>query len=334
MVDFAAYAKSTYEWKPGHKKMLRMTKTSLTSDFDFCPKQYEYKRIHRLPEPKTDAMTKGINVHNAIEEYYINAVSKLDKLHNLMQEGKKEEALDLAVSLSVLPDVEYNLGEEEVVRSRLTTDLERLLGAGKENYLPIMNEEEVHAFVEEEIEFNGETVTVPIHYAGSIDRGFRTEEGKVAIMELKTGKWMQTKKPMEDEWKDSSFKVQSMRTEMAYYKFLLKIANHDLQDVSHWGWVYPAGSLVTVDPVNKYGNDQRSIDNITYEAATGRNWTTYSKKINRMKEALIIAHITENFPTKPSQGKCAWCSFKSICPSWDGSDDPQEYKDNYEGDKK
>ena len=66
MVNFAAYAKSSYIM--GDKPYLRITKTSLTSDFDFCPKQYEYKRIHQLPEPKTDAMTKGINVHNAIEE--------------------------------------------------------------------------------------------------------------------------------------------------------------------------------------------------------------------------------------------------------------------------
>jgi len=52
-----------------------------------------------------------------------------------------------------------------------------------------------------------------------------------------------------------------------------------------------------------------------------------------MKDALFTAYLTEDFPTKPSQGKCAWCSFKSICPSWDGSDDPKEYRDNYDGDK-
>lgn len=330
MVDFAAYAKSVYDWKPGHEKRLRITKTSLTSDFDFCPKQYEYKRIHKLPEPKTDAMTKGINIHDAIEKYYVNVISSLDKLYSLMQDGKKSEALKLALEVCNVPNKSHELGEDAVIERRLSLDLDRLLLSGKDNYLPIMNEEEVHAFVDEEIEFNGETVTVPIHYAGSIDRGFRTEEGKVAIMELKTGKWMQTKKPMEDDWKDSSFKVQSMRTEMAYYRELLKMADHEYKDVSHWGWVYPAGGLVEVEPTNKYGNDQRSVDNLTYESCKGRNGTTYTKKINRMKEALIIAHLTENFPTKPSQGKCAWCSFKDICPSWDGSDNPQEYLDNYE----
>ena len=327
MVNFAAYAKSSYIM--GDKPYLRITKTSLTSDFDFCPKQYEYKRIHQLPEPKTDAMTKGINVHNAIEEYYINVIDKLDELISLMKHGRKEEAIELAMSAIGKPESPYILGEEEVIRNRLSMDLDRLLGAGKENYLPIMNEEEVHAFVEETIEFNGEELTIPVHYAGSVDRGFKTEEGRVAIMELKTGKWMQTKKPMQDEWNDSTYKVQSMRTEMAYYKFLLEAADHDYQDVSHWGWVYPAGKFAEVPTFNKYGNEQRSVDNITYETASGRRDTDYRKKIDRLKEALLIAYLTEEFPTKPSQGKCAWCSFKSICPSWDGSDDPQEYRDNY-----
>ncbi len=39
-------------------------------------------------------------------------------------------------------------------------------------------------------------------------------------MELKTGKWVQTKNK-NDVWEDSSFKMQSMRTEMAFYKRLL-----------------------------------------------------------------------------------------------------------------
>ena len=66
--DWEAYSKSTYDWKPGHEKRLRLTKSSLTSDFDFCPKQYEYKRIHKLPEPGTEAMTRGTNVHDAVEQ--------------------------------------------------------------------------------------------------------------------------------------------------------------------------------------------------------------------------------------------------------------------------
>lgn len=325
--DWSAYAKSTYQWKPGHDKYLRMTKTSLTSDFDYCPKQYEYKRIHRLPEPSSDAMMKGNNVHEAIEVFYDNVPPVLDELYTLMQRDKAEEALRLA--LSVIPEQEYVLGEGPSIEQRVRWDLQRLLAGGKENYLPVINELEVHAFVEEEFEFNGEVHTIPIHFAGSIDRGYATDEGTYALMELKTGKWVQTKN-RQDEWKDSKFKLESMRQEMAFYKYLLQVADHPYQDVSHWGWVYPSGNTAKLDPLNKYGYEQRGINKITYEPATGRNWTTFRKRVERLKTALLTAYLAEDFPTKPSTGKCAYCNFKSICPSWEGSDNPQEYLDNYE----
>jgi CRISPR/Cas system-associated exonuclease Cas4 (RecB family) len=327
--NWAAYAKSTYQWQPGHEKMLRITKTSLTSDFDFCPKQYQYKRIHQLPEPSTDAMTKGTNVHDAVEEFYDNAMPIVEELFKLMQRDKREEALALA--LSILPEKEYTLGEQPVIETRIKWDLERLLSVGPDKYLPIMNELEVHAFVDEEFEFNGEMVPIPIHYAGSIDRGFSEEDGGVAIMELKTGKWVQSKNK-DDEWNDSKFKMQSMRTEMAYYQYLLAKAEHQYQNVTHWGWVYPAGSGAQLDTYNKYGYEQRAVDRIVYEALNTRTVNTYRKKIEKLKAALLTAYLTDDFPAKPSTAKCAWCSFKSICPSWDGNDNPQEYLDEYGSD--
>lgn len=322
--DWEAYRKSSYIM--GEKPYLRVTKTSLTSDFDFCPKQYEYKRIHKLPEPSTDAMTKGNNVHEAIEKFYDNVPPVLDELHTLVQRDKWDEAMELA--LSVMPKEDYVLGEDDSIRQRIQWDLERLR-AGKDNFLPVINELEVHAFVEEEIEFNGETHTIPIHFAGSIDRGYATEDGTIALMELKTGKWTQTKN-RKDEWQDSKFKLESMRQEMAFYKFLLQQANHPYQDVSHWGWVYPSGGSAELEPLNKYGYEQRSINKITYEPAIGRRWTTFSKRVQKLKTALLTAYLTNDFPTKASAGKCAYCNFKSICPDWNGSDDPQEYLDNYE----
>jgi len=323
--DWSAYAKSTYQWKPGHEKMLRITKSSLTSDFDFCPKQYEYKRIHRLPEPETTAMIKGTNVHNAIEYYYDNAMPIVDELYTLVQRDKMKEAIELAKS--ILPDEDYQLGEQTSIDMRLHWDLLRLKHVGKDDYLPIINESEIHAYTEEEIEFNGEVHTIPIHYAGSIDRGFSEEDGGVAIMELKTGKWLQTKR--NDEWKDSDFKVKSMRREMAFYKKLLELAEHPLQNVTHWGWVYPSGSVEGLDSLNKYGYEQRSINKIFYEKVTKRMNTTYNKQIDKLKTGLITAYLTGDFPTSHSANKCAWCSFKKICPAWKGSDNPQEYLDNY-----
>ena len=142
-------------------------------------KQYEYKRIHRLPEPSTDAMVKGTNVHDAIEKYYDNVPTVLDELYTLVQRDKWDEAMQLA--LSVIPEQDYQLGEEGSIEQRIRWDLQRLQSGGKEAYMPVINELEVHAFVEEEFEFNGEVHTVPIHFAGSIDRGYATEDGTYAV---------------------------------------------------------------------------------------------------------------------------------------------------------
>ena len=321
--DWSAYAKSTYQYELGGKKMLRMTKSSLTSDFDYCPKQYEYKRIHRLPQPSTDAMIKGTNVHDAIEQFYINLSTEVNKAYALLQEDKRDKARELFNKCLPVPDEPYKLGEEEPLRVRLEWDLDRLAGSGPKYFLPIINELEIHAYAEEHIEINGEEFTVPVHYAGSIDRAFRTEEGGVAIMELKTGKWVQTLK--NDEWIDSSFKVQSMRTEMAFYKDLLELADHEYQNVTHWGWVYPSGGATVTERYNKWGYEQRGVNHIQYEPCTGRREKDYAKKIRRMKDALLTAYLTGHFPESPSAAKCAWCAYKPICPSWDGSDKPEEY---------
>lgn len=327
--DWAAYRKSTYQWEPGHELHLRITKSSLTSDFDYCPKQYEYKRLHRLPEHTTDAMWKGIHVHDAIEQFYVNVVALVGKAHSHLVAGKREEAMALFQQALPIPKKPYVLGEQASIDSRLEMDLTRLLGDGVERFLPIINELELHAFVDETIEFNGETITIPIHYAGMIDRGFRHKEGGVELMELKTGKWMQTRK-IGGDWEDNKYKMASMRTEMAFYKHLLEVCDHEFQNVTHWAWVYPSASHIDVPHENKFGIEQRSINMVKHEPVAGRRSTDYRKKIRRMTDALITSYLTENFQTKPSTGKCAWCSFKSICPSWDGSDDPEEYRKAWE----
>jgi hypothetical protein len=330
--DWAAYAKSTYQWKPGHELHLRITKSSLTSDFDYCPKQYEYKRLHKLPEHSTDPMRRGINVHDAIEQFYVNVVALVGKAHSHLVAGKREKAMVLFQQALPIPEKPYVLGEQAAIDSRLALDLDRLLGDGVERFLPIINELELHAFVDETIEFNGETITIPIHYAGMIDRGFRNKEGGVELMELKTGKWIQTRK-IGGDWTDSRFTVAGMRTEMAFYKHLLQLCDHEYQNVTHWGWIYPSGALIEVPPENKFGHEQRSINRVWLEPCTGRRNTDYTRIIRRDTDALITAYLTETFPPEPSTGKCAYCSFKAICPAWGGSDDPEEYRKAWEAEE-
>ena len=293
MVDFEEYAKSTYQWKPGHEKELRITKSSLTSDFDFCPKQYEYKRIEGRKSPQTDDMLRGTNIHDAMEIYFINVKPVVSKIKVLATEGKDEEAFSLMMKCLPEPEEPYTLDEDPIIQTRMEWEYARLLATDETHYLPIMNEEEVHTHYIKTVEVNGETYEVPIHLAGMIDRGFLTEEDKVAIMELKTGKWRE----------GDSYKVRSMRTEMAFYAVLLKQADHPYKDVTHWGWLFPGGDRTGAD---------RTIKHWDYEKINRRYFTSIDKRIDN----LIEAYVLDNFPPVPSQGKCAWCDFMDECPAW------------------
>lgn len=304
--DFEAYKKSTYDWKPGHELHLRITKSSLTSDFDFCPQQYHYKRREGRKSPQTDAMTKGTNVHDAMEQFYVYVRPNIKKVLQLLNNGDRDKAFELFVKSLPEPEQPYELGEHEVLMKRLEWELDRLELTQGEKFLPVINEDEIHVFTEREFEHNGEIHTVPIHFAGMIDRGFENEDGSISLMELKTGKWKQKWDKKKNKWVDDIYKVQAMRKEMAYYVDLLKMADHPLKNVTHWGWFYPDGSCGTDIEGEKY------IDSWKHE----RVINTYSGKIENDVQALLEAYFTDNFPPKPHQKKCAWCEFTAECPAW------------------
>ena len=203
--NWEAYGKSTYQWHPGHEKYLRVTKSSLTSDFTFCQKQYEYKRIEGRKSPQTDDMTRGTNVHDAIEEFYIGVRPVYRKAYDEVKKGHREEALQMLLDCVPKPEEPYTLDEQPIIKQRIEWELLRL-EEDPDRFLPVINELEVHAFKDMVFEFEGEEVTIPIHFAGSIDRGYENEDGTISLMELKTGKWVGT-----------DFQVRSMRTEMAFY---------------------------------------------------------------------------------------------------------------------
>lgn len=296
MVDFEEYAKSTYQWKPGHEKELRITKSSLTSDFDFCPKQYEYKRIDGRKSPQTDDMTRGTNVHDAMEIYFINVKPVVSKIKALATEGKDEEAFSLMMKCLPEPEEPYTLDEDPIIQTRMEWEYARLLSTDEKHYLPIMNEEEVHTHYVKKVKVNGKEYEVPIHLAGMIDRGFLTEENKVALMELKTGKWISSGYKLQRKRRD-------MRTEMAFYAVLLEKANHPYKDVTHWGWLFPGGDRLRLPDTEAHWD---------YEKIHKR----YFKSIEKRIDNLIEAYILDNFPIDPHEKKCVWCDFRRECPAW------------------
>lgn len=306
--DFEAYKKSTYQWHPGHEKHLRITKSSLTSDFDFCPKQYEFTRIQGRKTPETDAMRKGTNIHNAMEEFYVLVRPVIDKALAFLNQNKRGEAFKLFWNSVPKPDEEnpWELGEKQVLLKRINWELDRLEQTQGERFLPVINEDEVHVFTERTIEFNGEEVTIPIHFAGMIDRGFENDDGTYSLMELKTGKWKQRWKQEKNDWVNDSFKVKSMRTEMAFYVKLLEMADHPMKNVTHWGWFYPDGSC------GEDSENIRFVDHWDHEKVKKANMKTVDRMVNNLLEAYLMDH----FPPDPHVKKCVWCPFDKECSVW------------------
>ena len=64
---------SSYQWYPGFDldAMMRVSKSSHNA-FGFCQHQYFIKYVLGVKEPSNDAMTRGSNVHDAIDDWYAN----------------------------------------------------------------------------------------------------------------------------------------------------------------------------------------------------------------------------------------------------------------------
>ena len=102
-----SYKQSTYAWQPGMvdddgKEMkLRMSKSTL-GDLSWCPLQYKFKNILRLPQTETEDMVRGTNVHNIVEYFWDNVDVVLPEVLTLIEEGKELSAKDKLMK-SVVP---------------------------------------------------------------------------------------------------------------------------------------------------------------------------------------------------------------------------------------
>jgi len=293
---------SSYKWKPGDKAIIRVSKSTLGS-VDWCLQQLWLDKTLPVETQATEAMTVGNDVHNALEQFYVHCEQENDNVQvakAAMLKGNTKTAYDALAPLFPTGDemeenmwrdvrdserpfytAPYNLNREWLIRH----EMNRLLHIGDEEFEPVGNELRVDAPHEYEVEGFGK---VKVHFVGIIDRIFDDGDGGLALMELKTGKWHPRKRAQ-------------MRREMAYYKFLLEIANpDDLPDnirgkkITHWGWRFP------------------KADHWHYEKAQKRAETAMHRRLTQLLEA----YLNENFEPTKDDFKCGWCDFMQYCPKY------------------
>jgi len=215
---------SCYDWHPGMPDniILRMTKSSL-GESTFCSQQYAIKRIIGMKEPQNDNMLRGTNVHDAVEGFYQRVdIEKATESEDL--DGYFRECFPSSSEIRSGQDSFY-LDEDLHIDRYRVKEVERFNNSQPDNFLPTGNEKEVDTVVE--ITVDG--VAQRIHFVGFIDRIYSNPDGSLHIHELKTG-----------AWKESPYKYEAMRKEMAFYVWLLRKAE-PLTPITHWGWDHTKG---------------------------------------------------------------------------------------------
>tara|TARA_R100001510_G_C7656156_1_gene215863 strand:+ start:4017 stop:5054 length:1038 start_codon:yes stop_codon:yes gene_type:complete len=289
------------------KHLLRVSKSSMNT-FQFCEQQYFIKYILGVKEVENDNMRRGTNVHDAMEDFY-NAVDldfadmfrdKPNDLYTYFKGFIPSSSKEKEYKGVVTPSSPYTLGEREHLERMMMIETNRFLSSDKENFLPVINEDEVNAVVD--IEVDGKVVMV--HLTGIIDRAFTDADGNLHIHELKTGLW-----------KHSDYKLESMRKEMAFYVYLLrKSKGHKFsgKTAAYWGWDHTKGDT--------HGKEiYRFVENVRTDAI---------QEVLRDLKSLIRMHLryTGNnngwmFPLKPNGFATTrlcepWCAVKGFCPKY------------------
>ncbi len=295
---------SSYGWTPEmDDTIIRISKSTLVST-KWCAQQMWLNKNH--PEVETELnswLVIGNDVHYALEYFYDNA--KPDELPELQARAKNGDMRLVKGALkNWLPSTEQIMNNRDE-RSRaeplyerdynhniqwlLAHEASRLTHTTVENFLPVANE----VILTPRIEVEG----VPVQLVGIIDRVFLDDDGGLALMELKTGKW------------DERYKLSEMRMEMAFYKMLIE--NSDLQElqeknldraVTHWGWRYSAA------------------DHVSYEKCKRVSERAMMKRLGD----LVKMYLEESFKmADPNREgfKCARCEYMQWCPQYRSGDE-------------
>mgnify|MGYP003113919660 FL=1 len=273
--------------------LLRMSKSSVMSDYGFCQQQYFIKRAIGMKEPQNDNMLRGTNVHDSLEIFYqrvdIEKAQEVDDLYAYFRDcfGKPSDARE--------PQEHWHLDEDIHIDRLCEVEVQRFNASDPDHFLPTGNELEVDLV--HEIEVDG--IPQKIHFNGFIDRVFTNPDGSLHIHELKTGKWFKNGKV-------SKKKEESMRKEMAFYVWLMNKTDPSLR-ITHWGWDHTGGDEIFrhVEPVRV----QEIQAMIAQMQACVRSHRKYKGDGDGSAFKLL--------PPGAQYNLCdPWCAVKEFCPRY------------------
>jgi putative RecB family exonuclease len=146
---------------------------SRLSDFQACPRRYQYASIERIPQPASYATAKGRFAHFVFEELF-----KLDPPDRTVERAR--EFIAPAIEAILTEDVRSDIAMDDAMLDRLVTETESIITT----YFLM---EDPTTIASEGVELRlGATVNgAPLF--GILDRLDREADGTLAIVDYKTG---------------------------------------------------------------------------------------------------------------------------------------------------
>lgn len=262
---------------------------SRSADYQQCPLLYRFKTIDQLPEQPSLAAVRGTLVHSVLE--------------NIFDAPAGKRTFELAISLftSALETLAESKPDEAALIYGESVDpqaqksikpeiVERTLAPVRpllETYFAMEdpNRLEPHA---RELAMSVELVD-GFSIRGFIDRVDRTPTGDIRIVDYKSGK------------APSPLYAEKAMFQMRFYGL---------------AWWRINGEIPRMLQLMYLGNGQ-----FLRYAPTQNDLLVTEKKILALKSAIAQSAELQSFPPTPSK-LCGWCSFKPICPAFDGTPPP------------
>lgn len=292
---------SSYAWTPKMGEegiIIRISKSTLGS-VDWCAQQMWLDQNYPRPQGLVKHLVLGDDVHNGLDLFY----QKIEKQNRIMTIRQyKNNKADMTEYLKKMIPTEKEIVENRRAENKdfpfyhedyyrnmnwLMEFENARIKMASDVLMPLANEVRLEVKLDMDIEGYG---TVPVQFVGIIDRVFEAPDGGLMLYELKTGKW-------------ADYKVDSMRREMAYYKFLIENCDSAyLQErnidrpVTHWGWRYSSADHWMIE----------------------KSKSGIIAMKNRMKK-LIKMYLDEEFPIAKENYRfspCSYCDKLELCPKY------------------
>ncbi|MFA6029426.1 MAG: PD-(D/E)XK nuclease family protein [Elusimicrobiota bacterium] len=277
--------------------MRPLSHSAVTTYLD-CPQRWKLKYVDKLPEKPRHFFSFGKTLHSALEFLYGVPTPPPPSLADLLEYYRKnwltegytspdQEAKYRAEGRSIL-EAYYakNVPGFRVpffVEYKFETQVE--IPGQKTFVLPIGGRPQ-------EISLEPEFLT-PVPLLGYVDRIDKTEDGRLEIVDYKTGKAFDLDRVREDP-------QLSLYQMVCEEKLGMKVAGLTLYHL-------PSQTPFTVDRRGE------ALVRAVRERVVGVGGLV-RRGLQKLDEASDV--LPAEFEPKPEERKCSWCDFKPFCPAW------------------